>query len=89
MARCEFVVGIVMDDHEAPGRRSAADQQIDDRQCTHRTYGRKPVLGRIDPTPNGFRHGNIGVDVAKSLIHLIDLVDIARRSTELGSLGFA
>jgi hypothetical protein len=56
------------------------DQQIDDRQGTHRIRAYKPVLRRIDPPPCGFRHGHIGIDVTKHLVHPIELVRIPRRS---------
>jgi len=89
VALCEFVVSVVMQDYEAPGRCGAADQQIDDRQNTHCTGAGESALRRIDPPPHGFRHGHIRVKVTKSLVHLIELVRIARRSTKLGSLWFA
>lgn len=89
VALCEFVVGVVMEDYQAPGRRGAADQQIDDGQGTHCTRACEPVLRRIYPLPDGFRHWHIGVDVTKRLVHLIELVRIPRRPTELGPLWFA
>src|SRR5690625_288023 len=46
------------------------------------------MLRGVNPPPNLFGHSNIGINVAKHRVHLIEFVGIARRSTEFDTLRF-
>ena len=89
MAGGKFVVGVVMKYYETSGGGGATDEEINDRQGTHRPCACELALRRINPPPHGFRNRHIRINVIKRLIHLIELACVAGRSTELGALGFA